>query len=362
MPNILDYVDWRGDLSFDLSPFGDIDNLIMSMLCFVNFEDIVPEGHTDGDISLSDAADIFFANEERANESYGYIIPSKEIIALFRGMSHTVRYGELRLSAYVTLNDLEGEEQFAALTVGLPDGTKYIAFRGTDDSLVGWKEDMQLSYLFPVRAQSSAVAYLEDAAKQYPDAPLLVGGHSKGGNLAFYAAAYSNDEVKSRLLRVWSNDGPGFFKRIVNGEAYSSVKDKFVAILPECSVIGRLFDNDAKEIIVKSNAKGLYQHDLFSWELIGNSLLLADGFSDDSTVIRRAFRHWIADIDAKGREDFVAALFRLIEASGAQTLSALFSDRFHSLRTALRTVTDLSKEQKDMLLSFVTFLVNLPVR
>ena len=362
MPNILDYIDWRGDLSFESSPFGDIDNLIMSMLCFVNLDGIVPEACGDGDISLSDAADIFFADEERANESYGYIIPSKDIIALFRAMSHTARYGDLRLSAYVTLNDLEGEEQFAALTIGLPDGTKYIAFRGTDDSLVGWKEDMQLSYLFPVRAQSSALTYLEEAAKQHPDSSLLVGGHSKGGNLAFYAAAYAREEVKSRLLRVWSNDGPGFFRRIVNGEEYSSVKDKFVAILPEGSVIGRLFDNDAEEIIVRSNAKGLYQHDLFSWELIGNSLLLADGFSDDSTVIRRAFRHWISNIDAKGREDFVVALFRLIDASGAQTLSALFGDRFHSLKTALRTVTDLTKEQREMLISFVTFLVNLPVR
>jgi len=362
MPNMHDYIEWRGDVPLTATGFSHIDNLVLATLAFINFEGIISSSHTDGPIPLSLVAERFFADPEKPKEDYGFIFPTKDFIRLLSAAAESVRYGDIGVSAYVNRVDYEGVEQFGAVTFSLPDGNVYIAFKGTDDNIVAWKEDFLLSYAFPIRAQRSALAYLEEAAVS-KGGGIYVGGHSKGGNLAFYSAAYASADVKERLVRVWSNDGPGFYRRVVNGEAYQSVRDRFVAVLPEDSIIGRLFDNDASEqIIMRAQERGLLQHNPFTWQIKGGDFIRAEKFTDDSTVIRRAFRKYLSEIDGKGREDFVCAFFALLEASEAKTLTDLAKDSFASLPAALKKLGGLTRSQRDMLFSFVSFLVNLPVK
>ena len=362
MPNVHDYIEWRGDIPLDAVGFSDADNLVLSALCFLNFDGIISPSHTDKPIPLCRAAEEFFANGERANEDYGCIFPTKDFIRLLRSASSCRRYADIGLSAYVNRVDYDGTEQFGALTFSLPDKSIYVAFKGTDDNIVAWKEDFLLSYEFPIRAQRSALSYLTEAAEASCGG-IYIGGHSKGGNLAFFSAAFSAQGIKDRILRVWSNDGPGFYRRVVSGEQYTGIKDKFVTILPEGSVIGRLFDNEpSREIIVRSKARGLLQHDPFTWQMMGGGFVEADGFTDDSTVIRRAFRKYLSEIDGRGREDFVSAFFALLEATNAKTLTELMADGFIILPMTLKRLGGLTPSQREMLLSFVSFLARLPVK
>lgn len=362
MPDMHDYIEWRGDVPLTATDFSHIDNLILATLSFINFEGIVSPSHTDEPITLERAAELFFADEDKPKENYGFIFPTKDFIRLLGGAAACERYRYIGVSAFVNRVDHEGTEQFSAVTFTLPGGDIYVAFRGTDDNIVAWKEDFLLSYAFPIRAQRSALAYLEEAAGA-KSGRIYVGGHSKGGNLSFYSAAYASEAVKERLVRVWSNDGPGFYRRIVSGEAYQSVKDKFVTVLPEDSIIGRLFDNDPSEqIVMRAQMRGLLQHNPFTWQIKGGDFIRTDKFTDDSTVIRRAFRKYLSEIDGKGREDFVCAFFALLEATEAKTLTDLAKDGFISLPVALKKLGGLTKSQRDMLFSFVNFLVNLPVK
>lgn len=362
MPNMHDYLEWRGDIPLSVMPLCDIDNLILATLSFLNFDGIVSPSHGEEKRTLSDVSRAFFADPKKANESYGFIFPTKDFMRLLSSAAATERFGNIGVSAYVNRVDREGVEQFSAVTFTLPDESIYVAFKGTDDNIVAWKEDFLLSYTFPVKAQRSALSYLE-AAAEGSRGKIYIGGHSKGGNLAFYSAAYSSAGVKERIARVWSNDGPGFYKRTVGGEEYRSIKDKLVTVMPEDSVIGRLFDNEAsEEIIMKAEGKGLLQHDPFSWQIKGGDFVRAEKFTDDSTVIRRAFRKYLSEIDAKGREDFVLAFFTLLENAGAKTLTDIIKDGFISLPSSVKTLSELTKDQRDMLRSFVTFLASLPVK
>lgn len=362
MPNMHDYVEWRGDIPLSAMPMSDVDNLVLATLSFINFEGIISPSHDEEPVLLSAAAERFFGDEEKANENYGFLFPTKDFMRLLSAAAASERFKNIGVSAYVNKIDYEGVEQFSATTFTLPDKSIYVAFKGTDDNIVAWKEDFLLSYTFPIKAQKSALSYLEQAASR-SEGKIYVGGHSKGGNLAFYSSAYASDSTKERIAKAWSNDGPGFYRRIVAGENYSSVKDRFVSILPEDSVIGRLFDNEApKEIIMKAEGKGLLQHNPFLWQIKGGDFIRAEKFTDDSTVVRRAFRKYLSEIDGKGREDFVSAFFSLLESSEAKTLTDLAKDGFISIPTSLKTIGELTKEQREMLRFFVAFLAALPVK
>lgn len=361
MPNVHDYIEWRGDIPLTAVAFSDIDNLVLSCISLINFDGIVGEDHQTR-ISMREAEEIFSSDSEKTSEDYGLIFPTKDFMKVFSDAAHSARFGDVLLSGYVNRVDHEGIEQFSAVTFSLPDGRAFVSFRGTDDNIVAWKEDCLLSYVYPIKAQKSAQSYLERVGEAF-SGNILVGGHSKGGNLSVYACMNASDGIKNRIERVWSNDGPGFFRRVLAGEQYQSIKDRLTVVIPESSIIGRLFDNEPEdEIIVMTNTVGLLQHNPFSWQIKGGDFVRAEKFSDDSTVVRRAFRKYLSEIDGKGREEFVFALFSLLEMTEAKTFTALAKDGFSSMRGALKQMSGLTRSQRDMLLSFVTFLVNLPVK
>ena len=206
MANILDYLDWRGDLTLAERGFNEVDNLLMAELCFLDFSGIVPADFS-APVFLPDAMRQYDA--ARPQETMGVLVP-EQIPELGHKMAASRRFSDLTLCAYVSRTDEETQTQFSALTILLPDKTAYIAFRGTDDTIVGWKEDFNLAFLPVVPAQKMAAEYLSAAAAALPSHPLRVGGHSKGGNLAVYSAVFCGEAVQNQLMRVYNNDGPGF--------------------------------------------------------------------------------------------------------------------------------------------------------
>lgn len=345
--NMFDYLEWRGDLTFDVSEFNDVDNLILSQIAYVGFKGVIPEAGQRGDISLKNAADYFFQlhTEEELKKDKSFIAGAP---FLMREAAKTERFGNIRLSKYEEIVDEDEEMQFAAFHAKLPDGTVYIAFKGTDDTLVGWKEDFNMSFIVPVPSQEEAVTYVNSTVTRMMG-KVMLGGHSKGGNLAIYAAAYAAPRVKKKIIRVYNNDGPGFDKNIIKSDDYKQICPLIKGIVPQHSVVGMLLEHKEDYIVVESSQTGLMQHDAASWQVKGREFVKVDKLSKESMALNKALRNWINSIDIEERKHFVDTLFGLISASGAKNLSDITKDRFASANALIKSYNALDKDSRNMI-------------
>ena len=226
-------------------------------------------------------------------------------------------------------------EQFSAVCVHLPDGRCYLAYRGTDDSILGWKEDFLLSVLDWVPAQRDALEYLERIADDV-EGELVLGGHSKGGNLAVYAAVHAPEEVQRRIRAVYNNDGPGFRENIQNTEGYGRIADRVFSVLPQHSMVGILLEQCGQPIIVKSAKVAPESHDGFNWELIGTKFVRCEDFSRSAKAFETAIERAIAGKTQAERREFVDAFFLLLTATGAKTLTEFFAPGNRAFLSLLR--------------------------
>ena len=350
MPNILDYLSWRGDLPFTAAPFNEIDNLILSELCYLDLANLVPADATALPVRLEHAFDRFFERHPIESTSMGAIIPDA-ILTLADRARRTPRFRDICTTGYV--NRIDTEAQFSATTYLLGDGSAYVAFRGTDDTLVGWKEDFNMSFTPTVPAQADAVRYLDHILTSLP-CPLHLGGHSKGGNLAIYAAIYTAPEHRVRIMDIYANDAPGFSAPILASEPYRAMQPKIRSIVPESSIVGMLLEHEEPYRIVKSTAKGLFQHDGFSWELIGDHFVTLNTLSGESRLVDRTLKLWLKQLDATQRARFVDSMYTVLSSAGAGTLTELNADR-KALMASLKT---LDPQTRDMLLKLVFLLAD----
>ena len=348
MPNVFDYLHWRADVPLSVSPFNDVDNLILSELVYTEFSGVVPE---DGSaVSLAEARDRFFALHDReeinAKAEYSYTARAP---FLMDAMLEGERFRDLCLGCYEAVTDKEIAAQFAAATFLLPDGTAYVAFRGTDGTVVGWKEDLILSYRSDTPGQLRAADYLSRIAA-LTARPLRVGGHSKGGNLAVYAAAHCAEPIQERVLTVWSNDGPGFRDEVRAMPGYRRIQSKCVSIVPDTSVIGMLLDCDCERRVVKSTASGLVQHDGFTWEC-GPLQFVPAELSRTGTYLEKTVDTWVAKQDDATLRSLVDSLFTVFEATGEDTFHAMTEKKMKTAEIWLAAFRGLSKEKQKELLA-----------
>ncbi len=347
MANIEDYIKWRGDLSFQQDPFNDIDNLILTQIAYVDFEGIVPDMEMGNGLTLSKVCDKFFRiyNEEELKKVKTFIWYAPFFM---RNVAKCARFGNIVLKNYSWINDDKKQTQFVAFTAELGDDTIYIGFMGTDDTIVGWKEDFNMSYQHPIPAQIQAVSYIDEVAAQTKK-KIRVGGHSKGGNLAVYGAARCKSKFKKRIINVYNNDGPGFDEAFIKDKRYQELRPVIKSIVPEYSVVGMLFEHDEDFVVVKSSQSGIMQHDGMSWQVEGNQFEYAKGLSKSSRVLNEVLKKWISKIDMQERDKFVNVLFSLITASGATTLSEISADRFNSASSAFKIYQSLDRDTKVMM-------------
>ena len=353
MATLFDYVKWRGDLSFTEAPFNEVDGLIFSLISYVDFDGIVSNLHGGPRVPIKAAANAYFTKNPNIKKiSVGLIVP-KDIVRLFRTLKDCKRFRNVELSAYVNKIDIEKQMQFSAVTILPGDGSVVIAYRGTDDTIVGWKENFNMSFLPVVPAQTAAAEYLELAAKSNLSTPQIrLTGHSKGGNLAVYAAVNCSKEVKKRLIDVWSNDGPGFNKSILEDEDYIELRPIIHSFVPESAVVGMLLEHDEIYTVVKSRQKGMLQHDGVSWEVMGGSFVYSKEISPESKRLDKVLKEWIHEMTPEQLEQFTEALFQVLSADNALTLTELVSLRNkwlskgkeldpHVHKTIQKTVTSL---------------------
>ena len=356
MANLLDYLDWRGDLTLDQDPFNEVDNLILAEVSFVDFGGIVPPPGMGQSVPLRTAADAFFARfPEGEKIDMGVLVPDA-IPDMLRKMAASRRFGDMGLNCFVDWLDAERGEQFAALTVEIGDGRLYLSFRGTDDTLAGWKEDFDLSWLPEVPAQKKAAQYATQVARQYPRRRLLLGGHSKGGNLAVYAGVFCPAAVQRRIDTVWSNDGPGFRDDFADLPQHRRIGERIVSIVPKSSVVGMLLEHEEDYTVVDSDQLGFLQHDGFSWQVMGNHFVTLRQVTKQANLSDLELRAWVRSMTPEQRGKFVDAMFTVLAASGAATLTDLKAESFKAVGPMIRAMKDLDKETRDGLLQFMGLL------
>ncbi len=324
---ILDYIDWRGDLSLEESPFCEVDNLIMTQLSFMELDKIADMETRRQGIKLSEAVRLYLEKYNPEKYSMGVLIP-EELPELFLKAANSRRFGDMRLFKYVSVLDTEYETQFAALSIDLGDGSVYVAYRGTDDSIVGWKENFNMSFMEAIPAQRLALKYLE-AVAEHSLYKLRVGGHSKGGNLAIYASANASKRIKKRIINVYNNDGPGFNKSLDD----TDISDKIITIVPSFSVVGLLLEHGKVDKVIKSTGGGVWQHDPCTWEVLGNSFVLSDGLARESGRIEKTLKACVAELSAEERRDMVEALYKVFTVNHAETLSDIAGGKMEFIRS-----------------------------
>ena len=356
MANLLDYLDWRGDLTLEQSPFNEVDNLILAELSFVDFKDIVPGPGEGGSVPLHQAAEAFFARfPEGEKIDMGVLVPST-IPEMLRKMADAPRFRDMELNCFVDRLDVGKGEQFAALTIETGDGLLYLSFRGTDDTLAGWKEDFELACMPEVPAQKKAVDYVKDVSKQFPRKKLRLGGHSKGGNLAVYAGVFCPASVQRRIAAIWSNDGPGFHEDLLDLPEHQRVAERIYSIVPKSSVVGMLLEHEEDYTVVDSDQLGFLQHDGFSWQVLGGQFIKLRQVTRQAHLSDQELRSWVHGLSVEQREKFVSAMFDVLSATGAVTLTDLKDDSFKAVGAMVKAMKGLDKEPRDGLWEFLAIL------
>ena len=338
MDNIFDYLDWRGDVPFSLSPFNEVDNYIVAKIGCCDFDGIVPEDESS--VGLGEALQGFFARCSGEGVYFG-ALASKALVPLLRRLPETPRFRDLRLSGFVRRALPECTEQFSALTVSIPDGTHYVSFRGTDDTLYAWKEDFMMALSGAIPAQRDAADYLSWAASAYVGS-LRVGGHSKGGNLAVYAAAQADPAVQRRILTIYNDDGPGFDASFLTTPGYLAIRDRLLTLIPQFSIVGTLLEQDTNCVVVRSSRFGIAAHDGFNWGVRATAFLRCPDLSRSSRAFDATMGRILGEMDMDERREFIENLFRILSATGAVTISDINAQR---LRKALSIARGMAKEK-----------------
>ena len=317
MANMFDYIAWRGELTFTQDPPNSVDALIFSSLAYIQYGGRV-EAEPQNPIYLRDAAEEYFALadfEER--------IRVRNDLELLRAAANSTRFGFTKIYLYRDTLIPEQETQFAAMTFLLDDGSAFLAFRGTDYSLVGWKEDFNMSFQQTVPAQRLAVQYTREVAAEYM-APLRLGGHSKGGNLAVFAAARSSPMVQQRILAVYNNDGPGFTQYMMGDPGYLAMVPRIKTYIPQSSVIGMMLEHEEPYMVIKSKSVSLLQHDPYSWELLGREFEQMQEVTEGSQFLDAAIKTWFAEMTNQERNQLVDVMFTLLGTGGVENALEIF--------------------------------------
>ena len=308
MGKILDYVRWRGDLTLDREPFNSLDAGLFAAFAYLPFDPSV-KGHT-----LEAATKRLIQKKT--------LIHSDKLEAELVNLSN--RYKNMHFLDWSHLSQKKPPVQFTAMTIELDSETILVAYRGTDGSMVGLNEDVDMSYQPEIFGQSVAADYLDKMAQAYPDKKIYTVGHSKGGNFAAYALYAASPSLQDRVIKAYSFDGPGFMKEMYNQIEFQRVIPKMMTYVPEGSIFGMMLDHPERVIVVKSRMKHLMkQHNPLHWEVARNSFVMAPGLSNASRIIRSTFISWNTKIPREKREAFWLAFFTALESQKITEASQL---------------------------------------
>lgn len=334
MPNIIDYLNWRGDLSFKQAELNEVDKIILARFSNLPFNEI--------ELQEKDTIENIALKMSKIDDKSFFWSGDKEFI---NTIGKTKRYKELKVTDYLEIKDLLAEKQFAAVTIWLPNKVKYISYRGTDTSLVGWKEDFNMTFMKDIPSQKEALNYLNKIATKYRN-KLIVGGHSKGGNIAIYASMYCENKFKKRILEIINADGPGFNEEIIKSKEYLEILERINTYIPQSSIIGRLLEHEDNYEIIFSTQKGILQHDMYSWQVDGVNLVRIPQLTNNSKFVNKVVRNWLQNTTLKQRENFVNIIYDVLVTTEAKDFTDFETDTLKKIVKAIKKYRDIEKEDR----------------
>ena len=338
-PNFLTYAQTAFD-PFEERPFCAVDSLVFAWLSYLRLPGDMAELTNWQGLDVRE-----LLRAECYRDMIGDLWDPEGSRALLEAVAASPRYRGVHVCGYCAVSDVVATEQFAAMAFRFPAGFSYLSFRGTDSTIVGWKEDFNKAFRCPVPDQESAARYVDEAAGAI-DGPLLCGGHSKGGNLAVYGAAMCSDVARERIERVYSHDGPGFVEEFLNGNAFADLSGRIDKTLPRSSIFGMMFETQEDYAIVESTEFSLLQHNPFSWVVDGRDLVYCERLSACARFVDGSIREMLLAVSPSERERFVDALFSVFEATGAERFADIAGNLRESLPVMLQAAQGFDKDTR----------------
>ena len=341
--NLISYIEKYGNKTFDDKPLNEVDKLILSNLSYVDFKHIVAK-NSFIKIRLEEAGEEFFSNNYDKGKK---ILAVKGGIKLLKAMYKTARYKDLLLFNYESIiNDVE---QFSALSIEIKPKLVYVSFEGTDDLVIGWKEDFEMCYKFPVKSQRSAINYM-NAHFTFKDCKLILGGHSKGGNLSLVAAMYSNFLVRNKIIEIYSYDGQGLLEEQLNSSRYKKIEDRFIHVIPNNSVVGLMLYSTNNRVI-KTNYVGVLSHFALNWQVDENDLI-DDELKKSSIDLKNRMDKWLEKYNKEEKEKFVEEIFEVFNKNNITSLMQIA----HNPKMFIKLLNDTSKVDSTASIMFKEFV------
>ncbi|MBQ6843772.1 MAG: DUF2974 domain-containing protein [Agathobacter sp.] len=348
--NFLTYIKWRGDLLIKDHPFNEVDALILSELVYIHFEGIVPVLGEEGCITIQEAGKKYRRSDAREMLYY------KDKEDLFEELAMTPRFSTMTLCNYVSTLDIEAQQQFAAMHINVAPNLTFIAFRGTDSTVTGWREDFNMSYMMPVPAQQSAVDYVNQTAKGMFK-KYWIGGHSKGGNLAIYSGVFCNPKIQKKIVRINSFDGPGFNQKMIDDAAYRLIEDKIATYVPESSIVGMLMEHEEDYKVVQSAEFGLLQHEGFSWLVERDTFVFANEVHEFSKSFSVTLKNWLAGMSTEQRKGVVDAFFDVFEQAGIHDFMEIADMDVKTAGALIKAVAKVPQEHRERMGKLIKLLI-----
>ena len=344
MSTIFDYLDHVTYDSIYDRPFKELDVLALTELTYLPFDRIVPQGDTTNiEIRLSDAAEL-------VDRTTDFIVTDQHL-QLVDVLATSKRFKNVKLLNYVDEYDPDVQKQFAAMTYRLTMDVYLVVFRGTDDTLIGWKEDFHMTYMDHVPAQRRAASYLQNVMKEFPKGRFLVAGHSKGGNLATYACSYLPDQLSEQVHAIYCYDAPGLNKSIIKTEGYQRIAHLIHRFVPQGSIVGMMLEVPEPTTIVKSRAFGGFaQHDAFTWMVEKDGFVTLDQTSPDSQQMDQTLKQWVQEVPDSQLKKFFDTFFGLFLDAGVTSINDLMNlKNFSKIKDIFQNTQDLDPTEREML-------------
>ena len=350
---IFDYLDQVAYDSIYETPFNELDMLMLTEITYLPFDQIV------SDQISPDCTCRLFEAAEKVPQDLSMLV-TKNRLKLLEKLASSTRFKNIKLMGYVNDIDPDVQKQFAAMIFKIKPETYVLTFRGTDDSIIGWKEDFHMTYMDQVPAQKTAVNYLRKAMDALAGQFILT-GHSKGGNLASYAASQIEPEYQERIQIIYSYDAPGLNHSVITSQGYQTISDKIKRYIPQGSIVGMMLETPKQAQIVKSTAiGGLAQHDTFTWQIADQTFVLLDNLNPDSLQVDKTLKNWVDSVSDEELKDFFDLFFGLILDAGISSINDLTKlENFNKILAVFENANALTDEERDMLTRLAKLLVDM---
>ena len=350
---IFDYLDQVAYDSIYDTPFNELDMLMLTEITYLPFDQIV------SDQMSPDCTCRLFEAAEKMPQDLSMLV-TKNRLKLLEKVASSTRFKNIKLMGYVNDIDPDVQKQFAAMIFKIKPDSYVLTFRGTDDSIIGWKEDFHMTYMDQVPAQKTAVNYLRKAMDALPGQFILT-GHSKGGNLASYAASQIKPEYQERIQSIYSYDAPGLNHSVITSQGYQTISDKIKRYIPQGSIVGMMLETPKQAQIVKSTAiGGLAQHDTFTWQISGQTFVLLDNLNPDSLQVDKTLKNWVDSVSDEELKDFFDLFFGLILDAGISSINDLTKlENFNKILAVFENANALTDQEREMLTRLAKLLVDM---